>query len=661
VTALQRLAGPRPAAALALAAVVATALLARPGPVHLDVGGSAGGFVGDGWSVSNRTDLDAEVAQLDQPSAELSHRFRFRAALPGAELRLPVIPRGGDLLLRVRALARVRTEVWVHVAGQAVAKLTVPRGPWDVHAVKIPAALVKDGLEATLTLEILPMVRVPDEYASDPRILVAGIEARAPGGLAFTWPARLELAAIPLALFLFGLVVGLGPRLSLLSCVAATGATLLLASQAPLPVLVAIPRLLAPALALGLLTRALLGRRAGLQGTTRAALAHLVVVGTLLHGALAFVPGFDPYDVEVHVRRARDLGDVPLEYDSLLRYGSQLPTATQTFGTATTALGDQTLIPYSPLPYVAYYALHRLGIELGWGIMVLNVLLCMAVAPWLWLAARRVWDGFAAWVAVLLYVLDLPLWHHTARSHAPAVFGAALTALALLFLASMAGSLAAPRRVAGAAALLALAALGYSSQAVLLGLFGVVLLALLVLDARGLEPAARGGVALALVLGGLIAGVLFYFHFIPGLLHGVGPLQAQPDLYPGREFLIFHNESRQSMRIWAAGFLVPLLAGLVAFPFALRRALPSARPILAAWLGGWALVMLLKEPAFFPRPLRWAKEEQFVSPLLALLIGAAVAGLPRPLWRRLAAVLVLAAAAWLELGDFRTHLLDLLP
>lgn len=656
------LADSRLAAALAVVTALATGVLVRPGrTAALDVGGSAGGFLGEGWSVSNRTDLDAEVALLDSESAALAKRFRFRAAHHGAQLRLPVVPRGGPLTLRLRAMARVRTAVGVHVAGQPAARLMLPRGRWGLHEVEIPAALVGDGLDATLGLEAMPMVRVPDEYAARPRILVADVVASAPGGLAFATPVRVELALVPLVFFAFGLAVGLGPPLSLLSGLVAAGLTLGLASAAPLPLLAAIPRLVGPALAAGLLARVLLGRATDVTRAARAALPLLLVAGTLLHGALAFVPGFDPHDVEVHVRRARDLGGVPFEYDAILRYGSHLPTETQTFGTATTALGERALIPYSPLPYVAYYALHGLGIDLGWGIMVLNVLLCMAVVPWLWLAARRVWGAGAAWVAAVLLTLDLPLWHHTARSHAPSVFGAALTTAALLYFAREAAALGGAGRVAKAAGLLALAALGYSSQAVLLGLFGVVLLALLVLDARGLAAPARLGHAAALVLGGLLAGALFYFHFVPGLLQAAGPLQTDPDLYPGRTYLVFHNESRQSMRIWAAGFLLPLGAGLLAFPLALRRALPSARPVLAAWLGAWALVMLLKEPVFFPRPLRWAKEEQFVSPLLALLIGAAVTALPQPWQRRTAGTVVVVTALWLQLGDFRTHLLDLLP
>ena len=132
-------------------------------------------------------------------------------------------------------------------------------------------------------------------------------------------------------------------------------------------------------------------------------------------------------------------------------------------------------------------------------------------------------------------------------------------------------------------------------------------------------------------------------------------MEAVPDLFPGSTFAIFHNESRQALRVWRLGFWITALAGLAAAPVALRRAWPPGRPVLMAWLGAWALVMLLKEPAFFPRLLRWAKEDQFLSPLLALLIGGAVASLPRVWMRRAAAAAALAAAVALQLRDYWHH------
>jgi hypothetical protein len=215
--------------------------------------------------------------------------------------------------------------------------------------------------------------------------------------------------------------------------------------------------------------------------------------------------------------------------------------------------------------------------------------------------------------------------------------------------------MAQPRVAAAAAALLASAALGYSSLVVLLGLFGVVLLLLFATDARALPRADRSGLAVALVAAGLAAGVAFYFHYIPGLLHGAAGVEAEPDLFPGRTFFIFHNESRQSLRLWALGLWIPLAAGLAAAPFALRAAPPWSRPVLVAWLAAWALVMVLKEPFLLPRLLRWAKEDLFLGPLLGLLVAGGLSAIPHRTWRRVAAALVVGVAAWLQVRDFGHH------
>jgi hypothetical protein len=96
-------------------------------------------------------------------------------------------------------------------------------------------------------------------------------------------------------------------------------------------------------------------------------------------------------------------------------------------------------------------------------------------------------------------------------------------------------------------------------------------------------------------------------------------------------------------------------AGLLAVPVALRRARPDARPLLVAWLASWAVFMLLKEPFLFPKLLRWTKEEQFLSPLMDLTIGACVAALPQPWMRWGAAAVAIGWALRLQLRDFLLH------
>jgi len=154
----------------------------------------------------------------------------------------------------------------------------------------------------------------------------------------------------------------------------------------------------------------------------------------------------------------------------------------------------------------------------------------MCVAPLLWLAARRVWDAGAAWTATLLYVLDLSVWHHLGRSHAPAVFGGAVGAAALLHLAVRADGLGQWRPRLVAAAGLALAVLGYSSLVVVVGLFGLVLLALLALLAwRGLRIAALARDPFgALIAAGVVSMLVFQAFVNIGMTIGIMPITGIP-------------------------------------------------------------------------------------------------------------------------------------
>jgi hypothetical protein len=221
-------------------------------------------------------------------------------------------------------------------------------------------------------------------------------------------------------------------------------------------------------------------------------------------------------------------------------------------------------------------------------------------------------------------------------------------------------ALASPRRQWLAALLLAAAALGYSSALVALGLFGVALLLLLAVDARALAAEDRRRLAVVLVGGGLLAGALFYFHYLPGVVRGASGVEAEPDLIPGSTFFIFHNEARQVLRIWRLGFWMVMLAFVVALPFALRRVRQTALPVLVSWLAAWVLVMVLKEPGLFPRLLRWAKEDQFVSPLVCLVLAGAVSVIPERRLRFAVAAALLAAALFLQLRDFSYHAHSLL-
>jgi hypothetical protein len=620
-----------------------------PQPVRFELGSFDGAWCAGGWGRAGRARLresEARDGRLD---------FYYRTAGVNSRVALPLVAGPGRVRLTLRATVPVRSGVNVAFAGRPAGETILVPEPWDDHDVEVAPAVGSRALDVAFALQPLPLVR--GDRAESPRLDVDSLTLEAEGGLRLAGRERLLAVLLPLgvALLLRGAGLGAGGALGGAGVVAALCAALLWA--APLATSAALARLVPLALATGLVALALL-RRAGAPPADARWLMVLVAAGTAFHGALAFFPDHNPPDVDIHVRRTADLAEVPLEYGALLRYSSQLPTASQDRGAATAALGDGRLIPYSPLPYVLYHLASVAGVDLYWALTGLNAAFAMLVAPWMWLVAREVWGREAAWLATLLYSLDLATWHHLGRAHAPAVIGSAMGTAALLFLVREAGRLDSRRRVLGAGVVLALGVLGYSSLAVLIGLFGVALLALLAVVARPLGRDARVGSALALVTGGLIAGALFYGHYVPGFLGGP-PADPGPDLFPGRSFFIFNNESRQSYRIWLLGYWIPLLAGLVALPFALRAARPAARHVLVAWALAWGMIMLLKEPWLFPRLLRWAKEDQFLSPLLVLLVAGALGAIPHRGLRRSLAAVTLVTALWLQLRDYGHHAVSL--
>jgi hypothetical protein len=622
---------------------IGLARLAGPHRARLSMGGFTNGLAGEAWSRAYRASLDPPAA----PDGRTD--FYYREAAPNIDLILPLVARG-PLRLTLRAGTRVRSAMEVFLRGTSAGRMLVTPGPWRPYTVDVPEA--GGPLAFSLAQRPLPLVR--GAHLENPELLVDYLEVEAPAGLSPDLRLCLAAAAVPIAVFFFSWICGLSEGTAVAAAAVAGAGAVFLTRVAPLQLFVAVPRLLPVAFAAGVATWAALGRSAA-SGPDRGRLAALVALGVLYHGSVVFFPEHAPPDIEIHVRRTRDFADVPFRYGDLVRYGSHLPTASQTFGQATEALGESVLLPYSPLPYLFYYGIDRLRLDLHWAMTVVNAALAMAVAAGVWLVARRVWGPGAAWPAALLYALDLAVWHHLGRSHAPAVFGGALGTAALLWLIHRAATIVSPGRAVVAGLVLALAVLGYSSLVALFGLFGLTLLIALALDARALPRAARLGVACALGVGGVVAGALFYFHYLPAVLGGLSQVESGPDPFPGRTFFIFHNESRQSYRIWVLGFWMTLLGGLLAASIAIRRGAAEARPFLVCWLAAWALIMVLKEPVFLPRLFRWAKEDQFVSPLLCLLMGGAIAALPRRTLRWAVAAAVIGGAAAVQLRDFALH------
>jgi hypothetical protein len=194
---------------------------------------------------------------------------------------------------------------------------------------------------------------------------------------------------------------------------------------------------------------------------------------------------------------------------------------------------------------------------------------------------------------------------------------------------------------------------GCSSTPLFYALFGVTLLTLLWLSPE--LAGLRRPVLMALGAGGALALVFFYAHYIPGMLSGGTSSAGLTDPFPGRTYFIFHNESRQSLRLWRLGLFIPYLAAIPALWMVATRCASTVRSFVWAWMAAWAGIMILKEPWALPRLLRWAKEDFYMAPAIALTIAIAIGRLESRALRVALTCLAVLAAVFLRVRDYGLH------
>ena len=609
--------------------------------IQVPVGGARGPLLMSG--------LGESEAVWDVAAAEVSDArrdFYFRR-IDSSEARLTIpLRRRGVTFLALRMDTTIRTRV--DVVGDSAVKggAFVGPGPWE--ETPIAENLTRAALDFSLRFEDAPLVGRTD--TENFRRYIDEIVLKSDAGFDLPWTSRIA----------GGLLVGLlallaqaaRPRAAGVVAVACVTALLGgLSFVEPVGLSLALPRLLGFAIATGVLMSGL----CLVLRLTREATAALVLIGSSMvfaYGFLSFLPNHSPADLDIHIWRAIDLRDVPPSYDAWLRYGSHYPTPSQSRGAATEALGEGPAIPYSPLPYVLFFAAHTAGLDLHWSMVAIEAASLALLLPLIFAFGRAASTDFGGFLAAVLTALDLAMIHRLGRVHSPAVVGGALGLGCLLAFGLALPRLSEPGRWRMPALLLGLGALGYSSTPLFYALFGIALL-LLVLSSEE-SRALFKPIALTLAAGGALALLLYYGHYVPGLLRGGGtPLAV--DSFPGRTYFIFHNESRQSLRLWRLGLLIPLLAALPALPLIIGWGSAIVRSFLLAGLAAWTGIMLLKEPWAFPVLLRWVKEDFYVAPSLALIVAIAVARIESKPLRIGLAVVCVVGAALLRARDYGFH------
>ena len=606
--------------------------------VRIPVGGARGPILMTSLGPSEAaTGLDADESRDDRRT------FYFRRIeSPEASVSIPLNP-SGPFGLAVRMDSTVRTLVEVRQGAQLAGSNYVTVGPWSRTSIVETGLTVPD---FALAFHDAPLVGRSD--ADSFRRYIDELIVRSGGDFTLPWSARIWGGLT--TSFIVLLVANAGG--SALAAAALSPAVLWVLSQyEPVGTALALPRLALFAGVASLLSFAL-SRRLGVSAKPLALVT--LLSGSMVWGCgfLSFLPDHSPADLDIHIWRTLDLKDVAPTYEAWLRYGSHYPTPSQTQGAATDALGNGPPIPYSPLPYVFFYAAHALGLDLHWSMNAMEATALSLLLPFVFAFAQRAAGEGAARLATFLMALDLPTIHHLGRAHSPAVLGGALGLAGLLAFGLMLPQIRERGVRLNAGLVLGIGALGYSSTPLFYALFGTALLGFLSFDAtsrKALVPTLA-----ALTIGGLLALGLFYGHFIPGLIQG-GAASMTSDPFPGRTFFIFHNESRQSLRLWRLGLYIPLLGTLAASVPLLKGSAPMVRSFLGAWLAAFAGIMVLKEPFAFARVLRWAKEDFYIAPATALIVACAIASIESKRWRNGLTALSLAVALFLRLRDYGFH------
>jgi hypothetical protein len=633
--------GTRLAGGLAFALGIASLSLNLGPEIHVPLGGGRGPLMMSG--------LEASEAALNLSDAEVAdgrRNFYFRQ-IRGADshLGIPLVAKG-PLALAVRMDTTVGTRVVVKTDGAAGAEGFVAAGRWEVTPI---ATELRPG-DVALDVEFrdAPLVRRDDNEIF--RRYIDEVTVSSPSGFGLPWESRIAGGLLLLTLALIGASAfrGAGFLIGLAGSAGFTG----LMSVDPMAIALALPRLLLFTW-LSLLVSAVISRVLQIEAVDRARVLLLSTGVLLACGFLSFLPNHSPADLDIHIWRTADLATVPPTYDGWLRYGSHYPTPSQARGAATEALGQGPAIPYSPLPYVLFYAAHAAGLDLHWSMNAIEACCLALLVPLVFAVGRAASNRAGGLLCAILMATDLATIHHLGRAHTPAVAGGAIGLACLLGFGltlptlNTAGAWRIPTMLLGAGAL------GYSSTPVFYALFGLILMAALAVRIETRQLLSP--VAITLVAGGIVALILFYGHYVPGLLGGASGGTAFTDPFPGRTFFVFHNESRQSLRLWRLGLYIPLLAAVPALGVVFARCSSAIRAFLLAWFGAWVSMMLLKEPWGLPLLLRWAKEDFYVAPGLALLIGVGIARIESSVARRLLTTATVVTAVFLRLRDYGYH------
>ena len=389
-----------------------------------------------------------------------------------------------------------------------------------------------------------------------------------------------------------------------------------------------------------------------LGGADVAFLSRLFVAASLAHSVLIFFPNHAPPDLWNHLPQVEWLESLELSYENIYRYSTSSDVSDD--GHVRPHFGAAYGAPYPPHFYVLTFAISRLHDDPRFLVEFLSVLMGALMLVLIFLLAKTIWrESLIAQLAAILLATEISLWHHAHRVHAPGILGELFVMLWILFLATRYRTLLSGRGVATFAVLTAVTVLSYAAPLVQTSIMAGFLTLLLAGSRDEGHTALSGRFALSFALGLAAAFGVYYW---PYALEAVAKSRVILDrgAYEApATFFFLRNQMRDTVRILMNGYPLYVTLSVVGWLLLIGNGVAAfhKRLLYAAGLS-YVVMLILKDPVFFPWIFLHAKEDLYYAPIACLLSGLALARL----WKtssvgRMVAVVVLVLAAGLVVRD----------
>lgn len=590
---------------------------------RIELGASDDAFLLGNDSAWGRAYRDSGPFRVRRGQRTMTY-FAARQAYPGAGIRVPARVSDGDGELQLRAHRYGRPGI-IHVFGNGIhlGSLVFVHDtyPWEVFQLRVPAATFRsDGLEVELrgdeadpdialdsgALVALDYVDLIPRDESDTRVRLA--------------PHVSVLAlALPAAILLTLWWGGLSPTLSAGVVTLATGAVVTGLAKAPGPTSGALEHLFLVA-PIGLVVYAVLRRPLHVDaGLARGLTAGFSLV-VLAHATIIFFPNHQPPDLGPHLGQIGRMGDSRFAGGDFWEFSSSYGVD----GRGKPHFGADYEAPYPPWTYAIVHVLRkalnhsRFWLELV-GMTCAGLMALLSFA----LARRFSTNPCAATFAFILMAIEISTWHHASRVHVPGMLGGVFFLMAITYLAYRFEQLERWSVLLGFAFLSMLATLAYTATLFHFVFFMIWFTVLELFERRSPLPSATTLRAVAASSTGTLGSfAVFYHRFVAPALASKDAILAYEGYRAPATFFFLRNQMRDTAKILSLGY--PWFVAL-ALPAYVRLKEWSqgalSRRIILAWTATYVMLLVLKDPVFFPQLFLHVKEDLLFAPL-ACILGA---------------------------------------